>query len=95
MKFLSYFALLATAGTLVACAPATQRMPDHVSAPGHASGSAPPHLMNSLGGGGGPEVHRPEPVSIPGRTNMGGPTPRITGGGGGGGQEINHGNLPR
>lgn len=82
--------VLATGAALAACAPTGRSgMPDHMTAPGHASGQAPAHVMNSMGGG-SPEVHRPEPTFGQPRQNLGGPTPTITGGGQAGGQEVQH-----
>lgn len=76
-------AIAAAAAALTACTATDQGSMDHSTAPGHASGQAPTHLMNAPGGG--PEVHHP--ASGPG-TRVG--TARLAPTGGGS-PEVIHG----
>ena len=78
-----YLAIAIAAAALTACTAPNQNSMDHSTAPGHASGQAPTHLMNAPGGG--PEVHHP--ASGPG-TSIGAARLAPTGGGS---PEVIHG----
>lgn len=80
-----YFAIAATAVLLTACTAASQNQMEHSTAPGHASGQAPAHVMNAQGGG--PEVHYPAPT--PGGGVSGGTATLVPTGGGS--PEVAHG----